>query len=323
MEIRLLAASEWDEVAKLIHASLNEWYKKNRGFELVPGPWETMRLFPRVYEALDPNCCVVAVDTDSATGQKRIAGSCFYHPRPTHLSLGIMNVHPDYFGKKIAPQLLKYVTNIADSEGKVVRLVSSAMNLDSFSLYNKGGFVPQTFYQDMILTVPANITVPCPANMRLRAATLDDLPKLVTLDTSIAQMNRQKDLRFFIENMDGIWSLSLMESETGDVVGFLASVNDPGSNMIGPGLATTEDIAESLLLYELSKHTGRRPVILVPSVCRKLTSRLYSLGATNCETHIYQIRPVTTTDGTSDGTCSKTVPPMTGVMFPTFMPETG
>ena len=90
-------------------------------------------LFCSVYEALDPGCCLVAENT--RTG--RLAGSCFYHPRPTHVSLGIMNVHPNYFGQGVARRLLQAIIEIAAQQNKPLRLVSSAMNLNSFSLYTR------------------------------------------------------------------------------------------------------------------------------------------------------------------------------------------
>jgi GNAT superfamily N-acetyltransferase len=75
-----------------------------------------------------------------------------------------MNAHPSYAGRSIARQLLGRIVDIARQQNKPVRLVSSAMNLDSFSLYNRAGFVPRQLYQDMMLpkgisgiTPPAHI----------------------------------------------------------------------------------------------------------------------------------------------------------------------
>jgi len=309
IELRLMERPDWDETAQLIHASLNHWYEKNRGFKLVNAPWESMLVFPRVYEALDPHCCILAVDSESG----RIAGCCFFHPRPTHVSLGIMNVHPDYFGRKIAPMMMKYITDLADADAKPVRLVSSAMNLDSFSLYNKSGFVPTTFYQDMILSVPSEgVPVPMPLGKLIRPATMEDVPKLVAFERELSKIDRRKDFRYFIENADGIWSLSVLTTPDGSGIdGFMCSVYDPGSNMLGPGLTRTEEQAEALIFHELNNHIGRRPVVLIPSVCRRLTTSLYALGATNCETHITQIRA----NGAE-------IPVQEGFAFPTFMPET-
>lgn len=39
--------------------------------------------------------------------------------------------------------------------GLPVRLLSSALNLDSYSLYQCGGFAPYVLYQDMVIPVPS------------------------------------------------------------------------------------------------------------------------------------------------------------------------
>ena len=84
---------------------------------------ETAGIFFDVYEDLDPGCCVVAELQETG----RIIGSCFYHPRPTHVSLGIMNAHPSYFGLGVARKLLDFICAFADDQQKPVRLVSSAI----------------------------------------------------------------------------------------------------------------------------------------------------------------------------------------------------
>lgn len=309
MNLRLMQPGDWDEVARLIYASLNAWYMKYRGFNLVAGPWETMRLFPRVYEALDPDCCILAVDEETG----RIAGSCFFHPRPTHYALGIMNTHPEYFGKKAASRMLEYILDEACREAKPVRLVSSSMNLESFSTYNKRGFVPTVFYQDMTFRVPeAGVPVPVCPGMSIRAAVPEDVPQLVALEMELAGINREKDFQFFIENAAGIWSLSVMEDASGRIAGFMASVNDPGSNMLGPGLARTEEQIMALACHELNHHRGRSPVTLVPAACTDFVAMMYSFGATNCELHFSQIL-----------THGQPVSPPAGIVIPTFMPETG
>ncbi len=311
MQLRLMQPGDWDEVARLIHASLNAWYMKNRGYNLVNGSWDTMRIFPRVYEALDPGCCILAVDESGTV--PRIAGSCFFHPRPTHYALGIMNTHPDYFGKKAASRMLDYIVGEARRESKPVRLVSSSMNLESFSTYNKRGFVPVTFYQDMIFPVPAEgVPVPLLAGTNIRAAEMADVPRLVALEMELSGIHREKDFRFFVENADGIWSLSVLEDAAGEIAGFMASVNDPGSNMLGPGLARTEEQIMTLACHELNHHRGRRPVMLVPAACRNFTQMMYSFGAKNCELHFSQILPH-----------GQKPTPSAGIAIATFMPETG
>ena len=67
-----------------------------------------------------------------------------------------MNVSPDFFGQGIARSLLTKIIQIADDQSLPVRLVSSAQNLDSFSLYTRQGFSPVQAFQDMYLEVPEN-----------------------------------------------------------------------------------------------------------------------------------------------------------------------
>lgn len=305
-EILPLGRERWDEAAQLIYRSLNAWYRKNRGFDLVTGPSESMLLFPRVYEALDPGCCAAAFDR--ATG--RLAGTCFYHPRPTHVALGILNVEPDYFGRGVAGRILRFVIDFAESEKKPVRLVSSAMNLDSFSLYNRHGFVPTVFFQDMTVTVPpGGFPVEPPEGFEVRDAHSDDIPAMVALERELYSVEREKDWRFFLANEGKIWGLSvLVEKRSGRIDGFTASVCDPGSNMIGPGIARTDEGAAALVRRELSRYPGKSPVWLVPGTAVRFRAAMYSLGATNCETHIAQVR-------------GEAAPP-SGVVLPSFMPET-
>ena len=148
--IETLQPTDWFEVATLIYESTNGWYQTNRGQSIFTGPAQSTRLFCEVYEQLDAGCCLIARTPD----KQRIIGSCFFHPRETHFSLGIMNVHPLAFGRGVAKALLTEVVRLATEQALPLRLVSSAMNLDSFSLYTKAGFVPRQLYQDLILEIP-------------------------------------------------------------------------------------------------------------------------------------------------------------------------
>jgi len=301
-----MAAADWDVVSQLIYDSTNGWYQR-RGLDPIfqNGPGST-RLFCEVYEALDPGCCVLAIHP---TGNQ-IAGSCFFHPRNTHVSLGIMNVHPEFFGLGIASQLLRYVIEQAERLKLPVRLVSSAVNLDSFSLYNRAGFVPRTVYQDMLITVPANGLPWRPTGMdRVRDAELADVGQMVELEMAVNHISRERDFRYFIENQQGIWHVSVMQDELGSLQGFLVSVNHPGSNMLGPGIARDAEVAAALIASELDHHRGRSPVVLVPTNETGLVHQLYGAGARNCELHFGQVRGEYV--------------PARGVVMPTFMPETG
>lgn len=308
ISLRPLVFADRAEVAELIYLSTNAWYLARGRPAIFSGDPAHCDIFAATYEALDPGCCLLAVQ--ERTG--RIVGSCFFHPRPTHISVGIVNVHPNYFGRGVARRLLDAVIAQAERERKPVRLVSSAMNLDSFSLYTRAGFVPRQAFQDLILTVPDEGLAPhdWPATDTLRPATLADVPAMAALERELVGIEREKDYRHFLENRDGLWGVSVLEAADGSGLdGFLVSVGHPASNMLGPGVARTEEGAAALILAELNRRRGRTVVFLAPVDGAQLVARLYALGAKNCELHFAQIRGAWT--------------PPQGVVLPTFLPETG
>ena len=308
--IREMESNEWDRVAELIHDSTNAWYT-NRGLSAIftHGP-KSVRLFCEVYESLDPGCCLIA--EDCATG--RLAGSCFFHPRSTHCSLGIMNVHPDCFGMGVARKLLTDITDRADQAKLPTRLVSSAMNLDSYSLYNRAGFVPRQAYQDMLIAVPNEgmstlADAPTCDRFDVHDAVAEDLESAAQLERQLVGIARRKDLDFFHDNTLGVWHLSIAKDHQGNVCGFMASVRHQASNMVGPGVATTAEVARALIYNELQSHAGNTCVVLVPVDESLLSSAMYGWGARNCEMHFAQVR-------------GEWQAP-TGIVIPSFMPESG
>ncbi|HBJ61160.1 MAG TPA: N-acetyltransferase [Opitutae bacterium] len=305
-DIRPMRRDEWEDVAELIHESTNAWYVANGKKPIFNGPPSDAMLFCEVYEALDPGLCLVA----ESSSDHRIAASCFYHPRPTHLSLGIMNVHPDFFGQGLAGALLSRIIEFAKVRELPVRLVSSAQNLDSFSLYTRKGFVPFLSFQDLYIEIPENGPDFAPSDQPfIEEASMKDLAEMVELERELSGIERSKDYAYFIANELGIWRTLTYRDEDSRLLGFLSSVNHPGSRMIGPGVARTEEIAVALLAKQLDGFRGLCPVFLLPVTASHAVRTAYSWGAKNCEIHFAQ--------------CLGRYQPPKGVVFPTFMPETG
>ncbi len=306
-EIRLrpMTAQDVHAVAELIHLSTNVWYQTHGRPPIFAAGPESCGVFAEIYEDLDPGRCLLAEDI--ATG--RLAGSCFVHPRSTHVALGIMNVHPSYFGRRVARRLLEHVIDEAEKRGVPARLVSSCLNLDSYSLYTRAGFVPVMTYQDVCVNVPANGLAQTPQGAEhVRQATLEDLSAMVALERELAGIEREADHRYFIENRRGVWHTSVFE-RGGQIEGFLSSIAHPGSNMLGPGVGRDQAIAAALIHAELNVNAGRSPIMLVPAHCGDLVKQLYAWGGRNTEMHVHQVH----------GAC----PEFKGVNIPTFMPETG
>ncbi|MBC8136751.1 MAG: GNAT family N-acetyltransferase [Fibrella sp.] len=305
LSLRIATPADFDAIAELIHVGTNYWYETHGTGRIFTGAVTAARIFPEVYEELDPGYCLLAVD--DSTG--RIAGSCFYRVRTTHVSLGIMNAHPAYFGRGAARKLLTEVFTIAERENKPLRLVSSALNLDSFSLYNRAGFVPRQLFQDMILTVPdTGLAHAAPNGINnVRVATPDDVSRIAALEEKIQGILRPGDWKYLIENKNGIWHTVLYESADGVMEGVLSSVSHPGSNLIGPGVAIDANIMAPLLWGQLRFRRGTTPVFLIPATETQLVQAAYAWGAKNCELHVSQ--------------CYGEWFAPTGVVMPTFLPE--
>jgi hypothetical protein len=239
-----------------------------------------------------------------------IVGSCFFHVRETHVSLGIMNVHPNYFGHGIAGRLLERIIDEAEARDLPLRLVSSALNLDSYSLYNRHGFTPFCLYQDLFFEVPEEgITIFSESDHpTVREATSVDLSEIGRLEFEISGISRERDYACFLENRTGLWKVYVTEDEEGEIDGFLVSIDHPASRMIGPGVMRSPRAALALLEVQLNRFRGKGVVFILPSSETDLIRAAYSLGARNCELHLGQVR------GESQ--------PVTGVVMPTFLPET-
>ncbi|MDB5296273.1 MAG: Acetyltransferase [Phycisphaerales bacterium] len=315
LRLRPATSADRDAVADLICLSTNFWYQASGRPRIFTAGPEPCGLFWDVYDALDPGCCVVA--EDARTGH--LAGSCFYHPRDTHVSLGIMNAHPNHFGRGVAGRLLRFVTDLADAAGLPTRLVSSAVNLDSYALYTRAGFVPGAIYQDMVVP-PARVAAGLTgtdemdlAAARARPATPADVPAIVDLEWRVARIRRPGDWQHFVNNAAGVWRVSVLDRVGGGIDGALAAVDHPGSTMLGPGVMADDAAAAALIAAELRRQAAgpRRdvsPVFLVPADRPALVRQVYAWGGRNVELHVHQVRG--------------DYQPPTGVAMPTFMPET-
>jgi GNAT superfamily N-acetyltransferase len=306
MRLRPIGQADRFEVADLIYGSINVWYANHGLPKIFAGGPRVTEIFFDVYNALTPGCNVVAEHPETG----RLMGSCFFHPRKHHVSLGIMNVHPNYFGLGVGRALLQYIIDFTERSGKkTLRLTSSALNLDSFSLYNRAGFVPRCAFQDMTIRVPAEGMNASVAGVdRVRPATPADVPALAALEMHVSGISREEDYRYCIANELGFWHAAIFENARGGIDGFIISSAHPALTMLGPCVALSEEAAAALILRELEQHRGRSPVFLVPVERARLVRTMYDHGARNCELHFCQVRGE--------------FQPFQGISMPTFLPET-
>lgn len=300
MILQRLQPARYDEAARLIHSSLDQYYQLKLNDARFSGDWQNFRFFTEIYEALDPGCCVVNLDDEGT-----MLGCAFYHPRETHCGVGIVATLPGAGGRGVGKAIMQEIKRIAGN--KPLRLVSSAMNLDSFSLYTKFGFVPHTTFQDLTLTVPEDGLPGSFANVR--PAVPADVQAMEGLEFRLNGIRRGKDYAFFLENPHH-WAVLVLTSSSGEMPGFLCACLHPGCSMIGPGVSEDESFATSLMHAMLDGHFRNRNALwLVPVSCQKLVQQAYQWGARNVELHL----------ASTHGDC----PPPRGITIPTFMPESG
>jgi len=323
-----LRADQHGEAASIIHRSLVTYYGKhlNQG-ERFGGDWRPFLIFPELYEALDPDCAVSACGPDG-----ELLGVCFYHPRETHVSIGIVATDPASGGKGVARAMVAEALRLADAAGLPVRLVSSALNLDSFSLYTRLGFVPGMLFQDMQFP-PGKLPPrgsPATSVERVREATAADAAAMADLEFSLVGIRRQKDYDFFLGPARAAWHCVVREDAEGKMLGFLCGVRSGRTHLVGPGVMADEDTAWELIATQLHHQADSNPVFLVPAQSAGLISRLYAAGARNVELHLAQVRPAASASAPTSsviGALNHKEPDKTSfsraVIIPTFLPESG
>lgn len=305
---RPLLDADRSAYGQMLHSAFNTWYWQHGwGRDYFTCTPDEAAVFYDLYNDVNPGRSIAMFDR--STGQ--IAGACFYHPREHHVSLGIMAVHPDYFGLGIGRELVDGIVAFTEGNGfNSLRLVSSAMNMDSFSLYNRSGFVPRVPYHDMVLAVPAEgMKVSAPGQNSIRNAEMSDVEAMAGLELELNGICRRADYEYAIENKRGFLHAAVIEGDDGGLNGFAISVQCPALNMIGPCVARSEEVALALVARELDNFAGQVPLFMIPMDKRLMVETLYDWGARNVETHLYQVRGAYT--------------PCSGVYMTSFLPETG
>jgi GNAT superfamily N-acetyltransferase len=276
------------EYADLLFSAFNAWYwKHGLGMDFYQCEPIEVAIFYDIYSDISPGCSIAVFH--KRTG--RMMGACFYHPREYRVSLGIMSVHPNYSGQGVGKAMVNHILDFTKQNGyKACRLVSSALNLDSFSLYNRLGFIPRDMYQDMIIEVTyEGLGVSVPGEDKVRVATFEDVPEMGDLEMEISAIKRENDYRYAIENTRGVMQASVYENDQQGIDGFMIATKHCAINILGPCVARTEEIAIALIRRELERFRGLSALFVIPMRKRKMVEQLYDWGAINVETHLKEV----------------------------------
>lgn len=304
LEISQLTPSQDHAVAALLHRSLVHWYERNlRQGERFGTSHLPFLHFPALYRNLDPEHCL------GAWSKNQLVGVAFIHPRETHISAGIIATDPEHAGSGIAKRLLAKACELADSLALPLRLVSSLLNLDSFSLYSRHGFQPVAIYQDIQIHIPDEGLSDLPATVgSIRKGTPPDAEEIARAELQMCGISRLRDHQAFLSQTTLPWEVLVFQNSQGTIDGALTFTRHPDWSMVGPAFASDETVLDALLSRALDQLRGKTVVLLIPATARTLLQRLYTLGGRNIELHALQVR-------------GKPMPSK-GISLPTFLPET-
>lgn len=309
IHLRPLNDADLPEHANMLYRSFNNWYWNHGwGKDYFGCSANRVSIFYEIYNDLTPGASIAAFDSN--TGE--MMGSCFYHPREYHVSLGIMSVHPDYSNRGVGRLLVDHILNFTkDNDYRACRVVSSAMNMSSFSLYNRAGFIPKTMYHDMVIQVPEKgfPDEGLKGESCVRASKMSDLDKMADLEMEISGIQRKIDYRYSIENPRKLLHALIYENDQHGIDGFMISLKHPALNMLGPCIARDEKIAIALIKKGLERFKCDWVLSLIPMEKRKLVEKMYAWDAKNFEIHLQEVW----------GHFSE----FKGINMPSFLPETG
>ena len=191
------------DYTRMLYQSFNTWYWKHGwGKDYFGCSEQDTSIFYDIYSDISPGHSVAAFD--ARTG--KLMGACFYHPREHHVSLGIMCVHQDAWGQGVGRSLVEYILNfVRNNRYFSCRLVGSAMNMDSFSLYNRCGFAPKAAYHDMIIAVSdKTLAGRVPGQEHVRQAATADVARMGELEMTVSGIQREIDYRYAINTVRDI-----------------------------------------------------------------------------------------------------------------------
>lgn len=306
--LRPLLDSDIPEYTQMLYSSFNDWYWKHGwGKDYFGCRPEETSIFYDMYNDLTPGSSIAVFDKNSG----RMMGACFYHPRETHVSLGIMAVHTDYCGQGVGRAMVNHILKFTkENNYKSCRLVGSAINMNSFSLYNRSGFIPRVSYNDMVITLSDDTLIShVSGEEQVRDAAMDDVSAMGSLEMEVSAIKREIDYRYAIKNPRRVLHVSVYENVHRGIDGFMISVKHPALNMLGPCVARSEEAALALVRKELERFRGTWVLLLIPMEKRKMVEQAYKWGARNVETHLKQVWGE--------------FQPFKGVNMPSFLPETG
>jgi Acetyltransferase (GNAT) domain len=260
INVRVMRDDDAERAAEILVEAFGQIYRQRGHVPPFPNLDSAIWLC-RSYLDLDPEGCSVAEIGGAAVGVG------FVHPRGAAASIGPLAARPGSprgVGQALMAHLSR-LTGACDS----VRLFQDSFNPDSFGLYTQLGYT----VRDVAPYLLAAELNPAPGRMPdVRSFLPSDLPRLKEFDRSMIGADRSPDLALLIAT----GSVLLLERRR-VLEGFLCLRALPARAIVGPGVATSEEVLCTLIDAATQTLSGRSAVMRAsaasPSVLRRALSR--------------------------------------------------
>jgi hypothetical protein len=244
IDVRPLGEGDVERAAEILVAAFGHVYRQRGHVPPFPNVESAVWLC-RAYLDLDPHGCVLAEQGGVPVGVG------FVHVRGSTASIGPLAARPG--GPRGVGQALMAHLSRLTAGCRSTRLFQDSFNPDSFGLYTQLGYV----VRDVAPYLLASDLKPAPRlHAEVRALRPGDRPRLEELDRRLVGADRARDL----ELLTATGSVLLFERRR-VLEGFLFLRALPARAVIGPGVATSEEVLGKLLDAASQSLVGRAAVM--------------------------------------------------------------
>ena len=259
--VRALLDGDVNRAAEILVAAFANVYRQRGHVPPFPNVESAVWLC-RAYLDLDPDGCLVAEQGDV------LVGVGFVHLRGETASIGPLAARPGG-PRGVGQALMKHLSQLTVACSSV-RLFQDSFNPDSFGLYTQLGYVVRDVAPYLLA---ADLKPASRKHAEIRGARPEDRPRLEELDRRLIGADRTRDLEFLTAT-----GTALVFERRRVIEGFLFLRTLPARAVVGPGVATSEDVLSCLVDVASQVLAGRAAVMRASAASPMVLHRALECG---------------------------------------------
>jgi hypothetical protein len=268
ISVRAMRDSDCERAAEILVSAFSQVYRQRGHVPPFPN-LESAIWLCRAYLDLDREGCAVA---ESGGG---LVGVGFVHLRGPVASIGPLAARPGG-PPGIGRALMAHLTGLAEGCASL-RLFQDSFNPDSFGLYSELGWAVRDVAPYLMA---GDIRKPASVSATIREYRPEDRERLEAFDFRMLGANRSRDMGLLLST--GALLLTEVASGTeepaNEIGGFIFLRALPARAIIGPAVASSEEILADLLDAACQALAGRSAVMRASAATPKVLRRAHALG---------------------------------------------